>query len=133
MSVRLNRLIMTSLFLLLAMTFVSMFVSSSAMANDNEGTTPTKTTAVKVAKRNAKKKTNKRPITTPKAQSARLSRDIVFDGSNVNGQYHSAGEAVAKVEQEKKMNSLIGIRQDFKDRLSAERDRLKRGEPASVE
>ena len=62
------------------------------------------------------------------ASGTKLSREIVFDGSNVNGQYHSAGEAVAKVEQEKKMNRLIGIRADYKDRMSAERERLKRGE-----
>ena len=62
---------------------------------------------------------------------ARLSRDIVFDGSTVNGQYHSAGEAVAKVEQEKKLNELAGVRKDFRDRLLAEKERLQRGEPVS--
>jgi len=54
-----------------------------------------------------------------------VGREFVFDGSTVSGRYHSAGEAVAKVEQEKKMNDLVGMRRDFKDRLAAERDRLK--------
>ncbi len=63
-----------------------------------------------------------------KESGKRLGREFVFDGSNVNGQYHSAGEAVAKVEQEKKMNDLVGMRRDFKDRLGAEKERLQRGE-----
>lgn len=62
-------------------------------------------------------------------QSARkVSRELIFDGTDVNGRYHSSGGAVAKVEQEKKMNSLIGLRGDFKDRLRDERERLKRQE-----
>lgn len=89
------------------------------------------------AKKTAKKK-SVAPITSAGKGKAlkserRLSRDIVFDGANVNGQYHSAGEAVAKVEQEKKMNELVGFRRDFKDRLTAERERLKRGEAAAAQ
>jgi hypothetical protein len=62
------------------------------------------------------------------SDSSKLSRDVVFDGSFVNGRYHSAGEAVAKVETEKEMVDLIGLRRDFKDRLSSERTRLKSGQ-----
>lgn len=69
----------------------------------------------------------------PSAGNSRLQREVVFDGSTVSGQYHAAGEAVAKVEQEKKMNDLIGMRRDFKDRLAAERERLKRGEDVAVD
>lgn len=68
-----------------------------------------------------------------KVQPKNLRRELVFDGSTVSGQYHSAGEAVAKVEQEKKMNNLIGLRHDFKDRLTAEKERLKRGEAVVVD
>lgn len=84
-----------------------------------------------VAQAAAKKEveTGKALKTPPK----NLSRELVFDGSSVNGRYHSAGEAVAKVEQEKKMNALIGLRSDYKDRLQAERERLKKGEPVSAE
>ena len=64
-------------------------------------------------------------VTPAKPQQANLSREIVFDGSNVNGRYHSAGEAVARVESEKELNNLIGVRKDFKDRLAMERARLK--------
>jgi hypothetical protein len=59
--------------------------------------------------------------------SATLSRDIVFDGSSINGRYHAAGEALSVIEQEKNMNELIGFRKDFKDRLAVERSRLKTG------
>jgi hypothetical protein len=59
------------------------------------------------------------------APAKAMSREIVFDGSNVNGRYHSAGEAVARVESEKELNNLIGVRKDFKDRLAMERARLK--------
>lgn len=61
-----------------------------------------------------------------KAKSGRdLRREFVFDGTDVHGRYHLANGAVAKVEQEKKMISLIGLRADYKDRLAEERERLK--------
>jgi hypothetical protein len=57
-------------------------------------------------------------------QKPTTSREIIFDGSSVNGRYHSAGEAVARVEAEKNLNELIGPRKNFRDRLAAERERL---------
>jgi hypothetical protein len=67
-----------------------------------------------------------------KPATGNLQREVVFDGSNVNGQYHSAGEAVAKVEQEKKMNDLIGMRRDYKDRMASEKERLQRGDATAA-
>lgn len=64
------------------------------------------------------------------AKNSKLSRDIVFDGSVVKGKYLSAGEAVSTVESEKTLDNLIGMRADFKDRLAAERQRLKSGAPS---
>lgn len=64
------------------------------------------------------------------AKNSKLSRDIVFDGSVVKGKYLSAGEAVSTVESEKTLDNLIGVRTDFKDRLAAERQRLKSGAPS---
>lgn len=58
-------------------------------------------------------------------QPKNLSREVIFDGSMVNGRYHMAGEAVATVEDEKPLNDLIGLRRDFKDRLADEYSRLK--------
>lgn len=72
--------------------------------------------------------TTAKPKTTrAKSSSKKLSRDVVFDGSVVNGKYLSAGEAVSTVESEKTLNDLIGMRGDFKDRLTAEKQRLKSG------
>lgn len=61
-------------------------------------------------------------------KSNNLSTDVVFDGSLVNGKYHTAGEAVTTVETEKKMNELVGFRRDFKDRLALERAKLNAGQ-----
>jgi hypothetical protein len=59
---------------------------------------------------------------TGKAGKKPLSRDINFNGASVDGRYHSAGDAIAQVEQEKNLNALIGLRKNFRDRLTAERD-----------
>ena len=58
-------------------------------------------------------------------KKAKLSRDISFRGSQVDGKYLSAGESVAEVESEKNMGALMGIRKNFRDKLAVERDRLK--------
>lgn len=55
---------------------------------------------------------------------SQLSTDIVFDGAMVNGRYHSAGEAVSTVEADKLLNNLVGLRRNFRDRLTDERSRL---------
>lgn len=53
-----------------------------------------------------------------------LSRDVVLDGTVVNGKYHAAGDLVSTVESEKSLIDLVGLRSDFKDRLRLERRRL---------
>jgi mRNA-degrading endonuclease toxin of MazEF toxin-antitoxin module len=40
-----------------------------------------------------------------------------FEDLLVNGKYHFAEEAVSTVEADKVFDSLIGVRNDFKDRL----------------
>lgn len=40
-----------------------------------------------------------------------------FEDLLVNGQYHFSDEAVTTVEEDKVLNSLIGVRMDFKDRM----------------
>lgn len=62
----------------------------------------------------------------PSAARPSMSRDMVFDGSTISGRYLSAGEATATVEQEKKMNELIGSRADFNDRLRASQKSMQR-------
>ena len=58
-------------------------------------------------------------------KKGRLGTDFSFAGSRVDGKYLSAGDSIAEVEDEKEMEALIGIRKNFRDRLSAERERLK--------
>jgi hypothetical protein len=63
-----------------------------------------------------------------KATPSKLSRNLSFTGSSVDGKYHSAGESVAQVESEKSLNMLMGIRKNFRDRLADEQARLAAGE-----
>jgi hypothetical protein len=53
-----------------------------------------------------------------------LQTDVRFDDSAVHGQYQVPEEALAKVENEKGLNDLLGVRKHFKDRLleSAEQE-----------
>lgn len=76
-------------------------------------------------------KTTKKTVVTKTAAAApaaavkkSVSRDIRFNGSQVDGKYLSAGESIAEVEGEKEMSSLIGIRKNFRDRLKDEKARL---------
>jgi hypothetical protein len=65
------------------------------------------------------------PRATPTSKAKKkLLTDVSFSGSSVDGRYHSAGDAVAEVDKEKQLNSLIGMRKNFHDRLGAERARL---------
>ena len=43
--------------------------------------------------------------------------DMNFEDLLVSGQYHFSDEAVTTVEEDKVLNSLIGVRGDFKDRM----------------
>ena len=46
-----------------------------------------------------------------------LSTNVRFDADSVYGRYAYADEALATVEDEKLLNTLLGVRTDFKDRL----------------
>ncbi len=48
---------------------------------------------------------------------AKKSQDMNFEDLLVSGQYHFSDEAVTTVEEDKVLNSLIGVRTDFKDRM----------------
>jgi hypothetical protein len=47
-----------------------------------------------------------------------LQTDVKFDDSVLHGQYQTPEEALAKVENEKGLNDLLGVRKHFKDRLA---------------
>jgi uncharacterized lipoprotein YajG len=55
--------------------------------------------------------------TTEPAKAAGTGKSHNFEDLLVNGKYHFADEAVSTVEADKVFDSLIGVRNDFKDRL----------------
>lgn len=61
---------------------------------------------------------------TATAKKSKLSKDIRFSGSQVDGKYLSAGESIAEVEGDKEMGALVGVRKNFRDRLKTETARL---------
>jgi hypothetical protein len=63
----------------------------------------------------------KQKIKKTKSRSrSSLSTDVRFDSDTVYGKYQFADEALATVEDEKLLTSLLGVRTDFKDRLQLE-------------
>lgn len=70
------------------------------------------------AKKPVRKKPAVKRAATPKKQAkSDLQTDVRFDGSAVHGQYQVPEEALAKVENEKGLDDLLGVRKHFKDRL----------------
>jgi hypothetical protein len=59
----------------------------------------------------------------PPAKKPDTTTSHSFEDLLVQGKYHFSDEAVTTVEEDKVLDSLIGVRTDFKDRLeqSAER------------
>lgn len=55
--------------------------------------------------------------------SARLSTDMRFSGSKVGGQYQVPGEASARIENEKPIEALLGLRTQFRDRMNEDSER----------
>lgn len=76
-------------------------------------TRPTKkVTKAKVAKAKASKQL------VAKKKSGELQTDVKFDDSVLHGQYQTPDEALARVENEKALGDLLGVRKHFKDRLA---------------
>ncbi len=55
----------------------------------------------------------------PAAQKSSESTAHNFEDLLVQGKYHFSDEAVTTVEEDKVLDSLIGVRSDFKDRLKS--------------
>lgn len=91
------------------------------------------TGAQAASKKSAKRSSKRTTVASTGASAAgstspkKVSTDIRFSGSQVDGKYLSAGESIAEVEGEKKMGTLIGIRKNFRDKLNAENARLASG------
>ena len=57
------------------------------------------------------------PNQTETVKAKKSTTEMSFEDLLVNGQYHFSDEAVTTVEEDKVLNSLIGVRTDFKDRI----------------
>lgn len=51
------------------------------------------------------------------SSSASLHTDISFEDALVNAKHHGAGEAVITVGADKVLDSLLGVKKDFKKRI----------------
>lgn len=111
-----NRIL--SMFLLAALAPAALAARPAPVGRAKEIKTAKEFKAAKIAK----------GVSATYLTEAAPSRELNFDGASVKGRYHSAGEAVARVEGEKAMNMLIGARRDFRDRLAIERERLEKNE-----
>jgi hypothetical protein len=56
-------------------------------------------------------------VSAPMQEENKKSTEMSFDEVLVQGQYHFSDEAVTTVEDDKILDSLLGIRKDFKDRM----------------
>lgn len=63
-------------------------------------------------------------VAEAKGKKSELKTDVRFDDNVLHGQYQVPEEALAKVENEKVLKDIVGIRKHFKDRLleSAEQE-----------
>ena len=52
-----------------------------------------------------------------KINTSQLKTNMKFDDFQINGKYMFSREAIAKVEDEKNLSDLLGLRTNFKDRL----------------
>lgn len=59
----------------------------------------------------------KKAATTTSADQAKTETSHNFEDLLVQGKYHFTDEAVSTVEEDKVLDSLLGLRSDFKDRM----------------
>jgi hypothetical protein len=60
-------------------------------------------------------KSGSKPVA--KASDRKLETNVKFDDSSLYGKYQVPDEALAKVENEKVLENVLGVRKHFKDRL----------------
>lgn len=58
-----------------------------------------------------------------RSSRAKLSTTMSFSGSRVDGQYMLPSEASAKIENEKPIEELLGLRVQFRDRMKQDEER----------
>lgn len=55
--------------------------------------------------------------------TTKLSTSMAFSGSRVGGQYQVPSEATARIENEKPIEELLGLRTQFRDRMKQDEER----------
>ncbi len=63
------------------------------------------------------------PSRTVRNGQTKLSTTMSFSGSRVGGQYQIPSEATAKIENEKPIEELLGLRTQFRDRMKQDEER----------
>jgi hypothetical protein len=71
--------------------------------------------------RNGKVRLSSQVMTSDTAK--RLSTEMTFSGSQIGGQYQVPGEATSRVENEKPIEELLGLRKNFRDRIKQDEER----------
>lgn len=59
----------------------------------------------------------KKDVNAPAVKGAASATNHSFEDLLVQGKYHFSDEAVTTVEEDKVLDSLLGVRSDFKDRI----------------
>jgi len=58
-----------------------------------------------------------------KKDKTQMGTSFRFDGSSLHGKYQSSPSTVATVENDKVLEDLLGARKNFKDRITADKER----------
>ncbi len=60
---------------------------------------------------------------TKKDEKSQVGTNFSFEGAMVRGKYQTSGEGVARVEDEKILDDLLGVRKNFNDRRQMDQSR----------
>lgn len=93
-------------------------VASSASVEAATAKKKKKATVSKSAKVSKTKKSLKSKSAAVDKTRGDLKTNVSFDDTVLHGQYQMPEEGLAKVETEKVLSDILGVRQHFKDRLS---------------
>jgi hypothetical protein len=131
MTLRTLRTLRTLLMIALAATVLASgaltLTPTSAWAARAKSSDEGDASAAKSAKskkaRTARASSKRAGVSQAEAKQRRLGTDFNFSDAQVRGKYHSAGEGLVTVEDEKSLVDLLGVRRHFKDRLQADTTR----------
>lgn len=92
---------------------ITMVGSAGLCATETTPVTPTKK-AQKLAQKGPK---------IQKKDKTNMGTSFRFDGVSLHGKYQTSPSTVATVENDKVLEDLLGARKNFKDRITADKDR----------